>query len=97
MTKKHIATYTTHMLIIRKNFLKHIPEPVLLLSWHRSKTGLVSTCLENGEAAFSARDMASRTVELKTQSRKLKPVSVGATSGPTTTTSKFLNSSEILE
>jgi len=30
--KKHIATYTTHMLIIRKNFLKHILEPVMLLS-----------------------------------------------------------------
>jgi hypothetical protein len=30
--KKHIAIYTTLMLIIRKNFLKHIPEPVLLLS-----------------------------------------------------------------
>jgi len=30
--KKHTAIYTTHMLIIRKNFLKHIPEPVLLLS-----------------------------------------------------------------
>jgi len=31
--KKHIAIYTTHMLIIRKkNFLKHILEPVLLLS-----------------------------------------------------------------
>jgi len=29
--KKHTAIYTTHMLIIRKNFLKHIPEPVLLL------------------------------------------------------------------
>jgi len=29
---KHIAIYTRHMLIIRKkNFLKHIPEPVLKL------------------------------------------------------------------
>jgi len=33
MPKKHIAVYTTHILIIRKkNFLKHIIEPVLLLS-----------------------------------------------------------------
>jgi len=30
-TPKKAVMYTTHMLI-RKNFLKHIPEPVLLLS-----------------------------------------------------------------
>jgi len=31
--KKHTAIYTTHILITRKkNFLKQIPEPVLLLS-----------------------------------------------------------------
>jgi len=42
MPKKYIAIYTTHMANPqKKNFLKHILEPVLLLSWNRSKTGLV--------------------------------------------------------
>jgi hypothetical protein len=29
---KHIAIYTRHMLIIIKNYLEHVHEPVLLLS-----------------------------------------------------------------
>ncbi len=43
--QKSTLPYTQHtwLIIRKKHFLKHILEPVLLLSWNRSKTGLVES------------------------------------------------------
>jgi len=40
--KAHCHLHNTHANHQKKNFLKHILEPVLLLSWNQSKTGLVN-------------------------------------------------------